>query len=566
MFDYEEKINELFDSGIATQVDHDSSYFKLPIEYIEHGEINAIVKTDLEMQSDNNIYKYLVNDSILVDKWSAFYTSDKPFLKDTQMHLKKYTQTTSYDTMFIEYKKFKEETNFIDKYQYISLKYFKPFNDSSVFLQCLGLFNLASPVLSLLSPLFILIVPFIILKMRGIPITISLYITFLTGLIKKNGFYNMITNFNSIPAQQKMSTLVSLFFYMFQVYSNVMSCITFYRNTTSISNFLESYKKQLLISINLMTKVQISISSYKSYKPFYDEIEVHKDKMIQLLDRFSILLPYTNTIAKLSQLGILMSLYYDIYFNETYHATFMYSIYLNQYDKDIMNLSLKIKEKKMNKCKFRQVTSMKNMYYLPHLNNSPIKNDISLDKNLLITGPNASGKTTTLKAVLINVLLSQQFGYGCYSSAKIKVYDIFHSYLNIPDTSGRDSLFQAEARRCKDILECITENLDKSHLCIFDEIYSGTNPNDAVLCANLYLKGMNHYKKTKNVDYMLTTHYIQLCENFNKEPLIQNLKMDVEVTDDKINYLYTINTGISYIHGGKHILKEMKYPEYLFQL
>ena len=54
--------------------------------------------------------------------------------------------------------------------------------------------------------------------------------------------------------------------------------------------------------------------------------------------------------------------------------------------------------------------------------------------------------------------MSQQIGYGCYSSAKIKCYDNFHSYLNIPDTSGRDSLFQAEARRCKDILETITNN------------------------------------------------------------------------------------------------------------
>jgi DNA mismatch repair ATPase MutS len=148
-----------------------------------------------------------------------------------------------------------------------------------------------------------------------------------------------------------------------------------------------------------------------------------------------------------------------------------------------------------------------------------------LNKNLLISGPNASGKTTLLKSLFLNVILSQQFGYGCYEKATIHCYDVFHSYLNIPDTSGRDSLFQAEARLCKEILDCITESPDKRHLCIFDEIFSGTNPNDAVLCANLYLKGMNHYKQS--VDYILTTHYIQLCENFDKEPLVKNLKMNV---------------------------------------
>ena len=65
--------------------------------------------------------------------------------------------------------------------------------------------------------------------------------------------------------------------------------------------------------------------------------------------------------------------------------------------------------------------------------------------NILITGPNASGKTTTIKSILINLIMGQQFGMGCYRKASISVYDYFHSYLNIPDTSGRDSLFQAEA-------------------------------------------------------------------------------------------------------------------------
>ena len=242
----------------------------------------------------------------------------------------------------------------------------------------------------------------------------------------------------------------------------------------------------------------------------------------------------------------------------------MYSIFLNQYDNDISALNKVVKSKKLNKCKFGSKTKMSKMYYLPHIENSCVKNSIDLDKNIIITGPNASGKTTILKSILINTLLSQQIGYGCYSKATIKLYDTFHSYLNIPDTSGRDSLFQAEARRCKEILEQITNSPKENHLCIFDEIYSGTNPNDAVLCANLYLKGMNHFKNS--VDYILTTHYIQLCENFAKDTLIKNLKMNVSVNDEKIKYLYEIVSGISYIHGGKHILKEMNYPEYLFTL
>ena len=159
--------------------------------------------------------------------------------------------------------------------------------------------------------------------------------------------------------------------------------------------------------------------------------------------------------------------------------------------------------------------------------------------------------------------MRQQFGYGCYEKATICCYDTFHSYLNIPDTSGRDSLFQAEARRCKDILDCITEHPKKSHLCIFDEIYSGTNPNDAVTCAKLYLNGLNQHKN--KVDYMITTHYIELCEHFKDKPSVRNKKMNVKEGKEKIEYDYKMVEGISYVNGGIFILKQLGYPSYLYE-
>ena len=57
---------------------------------------------------------------------------------------------------------------------------------------------------------------------------------------------------------------------------------------------------------------------------------------------------------------------------------------------------------------------------------------------------------------MINLIISQQIGYGFYKSATITPFDYFHCYINIPDTSSRDSLFQAEARQCLSIINNIS--------------------------------------------------------------------------------------------------------------
>ena len=126
---------------------------------------------------------------------------------------------------------------------------------------------------------------------------------------------------------------------------------------------------------------------------------------------------------------------------------------------------------------------------------------------MIITGPNASGKTTTLKSALINIILSQQIGYGCFESLKMCPYDTIHCYLNIPDTSGRDSLFQAEARRCKEIIDIIHLEKDKTHYCIFDELcadvtYWKTSSINSTLNSDLISAGITLRTKSYMVVFL----------------------------------------------------------------
>jgi DNA mismatch repair ATPase MutS len=204
----------------------------------------------------------------------------------------------------------------------------------------------------------------------------------------------------------------------------------------------------------------------------------------------------------------------------------------------------------------------KKSYYSPLIHTEVVKNDIKLKENLIITGPNASGKTTALKTTLINIILSQQFGCGCFKSGKLYPYKYIHCYLNIPDTSGRDSLFQSEVRRCKEIIQLIIENSEETHFCVFDELYSGTNPDEAVTSSTAF---MEYIVKFKNVFCMLTTHFIQVCHNLDKNDKILNYHMDVSEKGNTLKYNYSLKSGISEVKGGLKVLYDMDYPEEIIE-
>jgi DNA mismatch repair ATPase MutS len=161
-----------------------------------------------------------------------------------------------------------------------------------------------------------------------------------------------------------------------------------------------------------------------------------------------------------------------------------------------------------------------------------------------------------LKSTLINIILTQQFGCGFYDSGNFAPFNHLHCYLNIPDTSGRDSLFQAEARRCKEILDAISDNKKDTHFCAFDELYSGTNPEEAETSATAF---MLYLQKYKNVSTLL--HFVKVCKKLDKVKGIQNCKMVTHKNNNKLIYTYKFETGISEVKGGINVLSDMNYPQ-----
>jgi DNA mismatch repair ATPase MutS len=263
-------------------------------------------------------------------------------------------------------------------------------------------------------------------------------------------------------------------------------------------------------------------------------------------------------VSKCFEVGYLLKCYYSLHSVAEYKLGLQYAVSFEGYRSNLESLAEQINQKTIHFGAFNSdKTVFKNQHYPTHTDS--VLNTMDLKKNLIITGPNASGKTTQLKTTAINIIFTQQFGLGFYKSASLTPYTHIHSYLNIPDTSGRDSLFQAEARRCKEIVDIIDSEKESRHFCIFDELFSGPNADEATSASFGFLK---YLQKRENVDFILTTHFVKLCKMVKKASnlQIQNLKMDATIDGTKIVFHYRLVKGISKIKAAKLILVQMGFP------
>jgi hypothetical protein len=583
-----------------------NDYFKTPIYYNEEKvELKKNIITDLELihtvdESCNPIYNFCFNNNndiskMLMNQIAKYYTTDIHFLKDNQKLIQEYVAPkTRYTALSPNYKniidiwnELKIETGFREKYYYIDWEPIEFLNKSDSFLQCISIYNLCSPIISLLIPIIILIIPFFILKMKGLPVEISEYIEILKVVAQTNAIGKLfVVNFSEISAQEKIYILISAAFYLFSIYQNVMVCVRFNNNMKNIHDHFKEIHLYLENTISAMENYLKHTKELSSHEKFNAELMLNMrileniDKKIQSISEYNL-----YNIRKVQEIGSVLKYFYELHVDLDYEKAMMYSIGFNGYIDCIEGLQMNIIERKINYATFiddKKVKDKKdkdkkdkgkkdkknknknkdgvfeNSYYACLKDDKPIKNTVKFKKNMIITGPNASGKTTILKSTLINIILTQQFGCGFYDSAKLSPFKHIHCYLNIPDTSGRDSLFQAEARRCKQILDIISANKEDAHFCAFDELYSGTNPEEAEISASAF---MLYIQKYKNVTSLLTTHFVKVCKKLDKVKTIKNYKMVADKIGSKIKYTYKLGEGISEVKGGINVLTEMNYPK-----
>jgi len=587
-------------SSNRVYLDNINDIFKIPIFYNENAKIlNENVINDLELvkstyaNSEQPIYEDIFkpnseSDTKVLTQFSKYYTTDTKFLKESQnlienidtLETNSIKNKYSFDNFEISktldfWKEIRGETGFYEKYFYVDWEFAKHLNNNPIFLQLKSISSFVSPLISLCIPIIILILPFVILKIKGLNISLQTYINILKSLISEHAITKIFTEFHEVNNTQKIYLIISSAFYLFSIYQNILSCIRFYSNMKKIHDYLDQFKKYTRYTIDTMKYYINKTKDFVSLIPFNNSLENHIVILTKFYKDLKSISPFRFSLLKFLEMGHIMKTFYQVYDNETYNKSIVFSFGFNSYFNMLLTFKEYISNGLIRKASYSNSNKnikplFKEMYYpkFIHLTeNKIIKNDCDLKKNMIITGPNASGKTTTLKTALINIILAQQFGYGCFEKLVFKPFHNIHCYLNIPDTSGRDSLFQAEARRCKEIIDNVDNLEEETHFCIFDELYSGTNPEEAVSSANAFL---DYLSKKTNVSYMLTTHYIKLCKKLSKtksKSIINyhmktiNEENNKDISNNKLVYTYYLEKGISTVKGGAKVLRDMNYPD-----
>lgn len=177
-----------------------------------------------------------------------------------------------------------------------------------------------------------------------------------------------------------------------------------------------------------------------------------------------------------------------------------------------------------------------------------VKNDIvlgssSMPQNGIITGPNAGGKTTTLRSIALAILIAQTLGIAPADQALITPFSTIATYLHIADSEGKESLFQAEMRRAQGLLNCI-KNLQSTQFSfvVMDEIFTGTNPKEGIAGAYGVAKKLASHK---NSIALITTHFLDLTSLAEETKAFTNYKVSVQPVGDTFEFPYKLELGIT---------------------
>lgn len=177
-----------------------------------------------------------------------------------------------------------------------------------------------------------------------------------------------------------------------------------------------------------------------------------------------------------------------------------------------------------------------------------VGNTFKFTKDILLTGSNASGKSTFLRTIGINHLMAKTLGFVVAKKFKTTDTGIFTS-IDIKDSiEEKTSYFMAEAKTIKKMID------NPGNIYLLDEVFKGTNTIDRISAASSTLEYLS-----KQGFVVAATHDIELTNILDKD--FCNYHFEEVVTKDEIKFDYKLKEGRAATRNAIRILEMYDYPE-----
>lgn len=188
---------------------------------------------------------------------------------------------------------------------------------------------------------------------------------------------------------------------------------------------------------------------------------------------------------------------------------------------------------------------------------APVKNSIHADRGVLLTGSNASGKSTFLKMTALNAILAQTIHTCAAEGYRGSFFRIYSSMALRDDMVSGESYYIVEIKALKRILDAAARG--GPVLCFVDEVLRGTNTVERIAASTQILKSLSGF----GILCFAATHDIELTELL--KGLFGNYHFEEDVREGDVCFNYKLKSGKAATRNAIKLLGLMGYDHSIIQ-
>lgn len=302
------------------------------------------------------------------------------------------------------------------------------------------------------------------------------------------------------------------------------------------------------------------VRTLKELIALFDGIDLPK-KMQQLLERARKLLNYEilHEIAKRpkdQKYEVAETVYYGYYFHTIFKPAS--EVLLEIYSQFDAWYSMAVAMKTFN-LQLPEFVDAEDPYFeaegLYHLLlQQPVPYDVKMNKDsnfIFLTGANMAGKSTFIKSIGLNIFLAH-IGLGVPAkSMQLSLFDGILTNINVTDNLAKgESFFFNEVQRIKNTVVRINDG--RKWLVLIDELFKGTNIQDAMKCSTVVIRGLINIRHAL---FVLSTHLYEIGEELRTYPNISFKYFETLANEFELEFSYQLKDGISNDRIGYLILQ-----------